>query len=60
MRHPELKKLSNEEIMDMYGFSYKESSPKYRYVMLRGSKHEIRQNLIKIKDKIQSYPKRLL
>ena len=57
MRHPEYKDLSNDELMQMHGWVYRESSPKHRYVMLRGSKTE-RKNLFKyINPLIQSYPK---
>lgn len=56
-RHPELKKYSNEEIMKMYGWTYKEGGKKHRYVYIRGSKKEKRKMFNEIKDRVQNYPK---
>ncbi len=57
MRHPEYKELSNDELMKICGYTYKESSPKHRYVLLRGSKFE-KKNLYKlIAPLVQAYPK---
>jgi hypothetical protein len=57
MRHPEYKKLSNDELMKIYGWTYKETSGKHRYVFLRGSKKIKKENFSLIKDKILPYPK---
>lgn len=57
MRHPELKKYTNGEIMAMHNWIYKESSGKHRYVFLRGNKKEKKEMFQYIKDKIQKYPK---
>lgn len=57
MRHPEYKKLSNEELMKLYGWKYKETSGKYRYVFLRGDKNTKKKNYEFIKDKVLPYPK---
>lgn len=35
-RHPELRGLTNKEIMEKYGWTYCESAGKHRYVYLRG------------------------
>jgi hypothetical protein len=58
MRHPEYKDLSNDELMNMYGWIYKDSSPKYRYVLLRGSKHEKKEMYKLISPFVLPYPKR--
>ena len=57
MRHPELKKLTNSEIMEKYNWKYLEISGKYRYVYLRGSKKDKRKMYKLIEDKIKEYPK---
>lgn len=57
MRHPELKQYSNAEIMQMYHWTYKESSGKHRYVYLRGTKKEKKEMYKFIEDKIMPYPK---
>lgn len=57
MRHPEYKDLSNKELMKMYNWKYKISSPKHRYVLLRGNKFEKKQMHNQIVSYIQSYPK---
>jgi len=57
MRHPELKQYTNDEIMKIYGWIYKESSGKHRYCYLRGNKKENKIMYEYIKDKIKPYPK---
>jgi hypothetical protein len=57
MRHPELKKLPNDEIMAMYGWKYGVAGGKHRYVFIRGSKKEKREMLKCFADKIKEYPK---
>jgi hypothetical protein len=57
MRHPEYKSMSNSELMKIYGWTYKESSGKHRYVFLRGNKRVKRKNFEFIKDKTLPYPK---
>jgi hypothetical protein len=56
-RHPELKALSNEEIMKMYGWKYGIGGEKHRYVFVRGTKKEKKETLKHFEDKIQDYPK---
>jgi hypothetical protein len=60
MRHPEYVNLSNEELMNKYGWAYKVSSPKHRYVMLRGNKHERKMLYEYIKPMRLPYPKRIM
>lgn len=57
MRHPELKSLTNEEIMNMYGWKYGVAGGKHRYVFIRGTKREKKEMLTCFQDKIQDYPK---
>lgn len=56
-RHPELREVSNEEIMKMYGWRYGEAGSKHRYVYIRGNKKEKRKMYECFKDKIENYPK---
>lgn len=56
-RHPELKKMKNEEIMDMYGWKYAEGGKKHRYVYLRGNKKDKKIMLKEIEERILPYPK---
>lgn len=56
--HPEYKNMPNNELMKLLGFEYKETKGKHRYVMLRGSKKEIKLMMELIKDKIKPYPKK--
>jgi len=58
MRHPEYKDISNEELMKIYGWEYKETSGKHRYVYLLGTKKEKKINYNLIKEKIMEYPKK--
>lgn len=57
-RHPELRALTNKEIMKKFGWNYCESSGKHRYVLFRGEKwiKELMYN--QIKDKIKEYPQK--
>jgi hypothetical protein len=57
MRHPELKAYTNNQLMELLGYTYVESGKKYRYVYLRGSKAERKLMYKQIKDKILPYPK---
>ena len=57
MRHPEQRNLTNQELMDFYGFTYKPTSGKHRYVYLLGNKKTRNKNFSFIKDVIQPYPK---
>jgi hypothetical protein len=57
MRHPEYKNISNQELMKKYGWTYKETGGKYRYVFLLGSKQTKKKNFEFIKNKILPYPK---
>lgn len=56
-RHPELKKLTNGEIMKMYGWTYGEAGSKHRYVQIRGTKKEKKEMYKLFQDKIEDYPK---
>ncbi len=56
-RHPELRGLTNREIMKKYNWEYINSAGKYRYVYLRGEKWIKNLMLKEIKNKIQKYPK---
>ena len=51
------KLYTNDEIMKIYGWIYKESSGKHRYCYLRGNKKENKIMYEYIKDKIKPYPK---
>ena len=53
-RHRELKGKTNKEIMEIYWWTYKQNSWKYRYVFLRWKKKNINKNIIL--DKIKPYP----
>jgi hypothetical protein len=57
MRHPEYSELSNDDLMQKHGWTYRESSPKHRYVMLRGNKQEKRRLYKFIAPMVQPYPK---
>lgn len=57
MRHPEYSNLSNDELMEKYGWTYRESSPKHRYVLLRGDRREKRRMYQYIAPLVQPYPK---
>lgn len=58
MRHPKLlKDKTQDEIMKMYGWTYKSDSCKHRYVKVLGSKKEIKVLKNYYKEKILSYPK---
>ena len=57
MRHPEYKDMSNEDLMKKYGWTYQDTSGKYRYVFLLGSKQTKKRNYEFIKNKILPYPK---
>lgn len=56
-RHPELKKLTNNEIMKKYGWTYGEAGSKHRYVQIRGTKKEKKEMYKFFQDKIEDYPK---
>jgi hypothetical protein len=57
MRHPEYTDLSNDSLMTKYGWRYKDSSPKYRYVLLRGDRKTRKLLLNSINPLIEPYPK---
>ncbi len=57
MRHPEYRELSNDELMKICGYTYKESSPKHRYVLLRGGKLEKKGLYKHIAPFVMPYPK---
>ena len=57
MRHPEYREYTNEELMNLLGYSYIQGGAKYRYVFLRGSKVEKRRMMRQIAEKVQPYPK---
>lgn len=54
-RHPELKEKTNKEIMEIYWWTYKKNSAKYRYVYLRWKKRI--QNKAILSHQIKTYPK---
>jgi hypothetical protein len=56
-RHPELRELTNKEVMEKYGWKYCESVGKHRYVLLRGEKWIKNLMMNHLKDKIKEYPK---
>lgn len=56
-RNPELRDLSNEEIMAKYGWTWGQSGRKYKYVFLRGSRKEKKEMLQQFEHMIQPYPK---
>ena len=56
-RHPELRTLTNKEIMEKFKWTYTESSGKHRYVFLRGESWIKNLMLNQIKEKIKDYPK---
>jgi len=51
------KNISNEELMDIYGWTYKKTFGKHRYVFLLGDKNMRKNNFKFIEDKILPYPK---
>lgn len=55
-RHPELRNVTNLEVMDKYGWRYVESVGKHRYVLLRGDRWLKKLMYNQIKDKIKEYP----
>ena len=57
MRHPEYKDIPTAELIEMLGYTTEKTSPKYRYVYLRGSHKERKQMYRQIESKIQPYPK---
>ena len=57
MRHPEYEGLSNQELMDKHKWTYKASSKKHRYIMLRGKKLERKRMKKLLEHQIMSYPK---
>lgn len=56
-RHPELKQYTNQEIMQLYGWSYKEASSKNRYVYFLGNRKDKKAMYFKIRDRVLPYPK---
>lgn len=56
-RHPELKNLSREEILNRLGLKRATSGRKHRYLFLRGNKKEKASMFAIVKDKILPYPK---
>ena len=57
MRHPEYKKYSNNELMELLHMKYVDGGSKHRYVYLRGTKEEKKNMYSMIKDRICLYPK---
>jgi len=57
MRHPEYKDFTSEQLMNMYGWTYRDSSPKHRYILLTGNKRERKEMYNFIAPMIQPYPK---
>ena len=57
MRHPELAGKTNAEIMKIYEWTYKQDSPKHRYVMIRTGKKETKKLREMYKEQILKYPK---
>lgn len=57
MRHKEYANMQNEELMNTLGYKYVNSSPKHRYVMLRGTKGEKKEMYKYIQPFICEYPK---
>jgi len=58
-RHPELRKLSNKEVMKKYNWVYVDSPGKHRYVLLIGEKWIKNLMYNHIKEKIGKYPKEI-
>lgn len=56
-RHPELKKKTNDEIMEMYGWTYGAAGKKNRYVYFLGDKKTKKTMYKQIKERILPYPK---
>jgi len=56
-RHPELRELSNIEVMKKYKWKYINSSGKHRYVLLRGKKWIKNLMMEELKEKVISYPR---
>ena len=56
-RHPEYKRYTNDELMNLLGYQYVGGGRKFRYVYLRGSKRERRELCGMLDGKIQPYPK---
>lgn len=56
-RHPELRNLTNKEVMEKYNWKSVESSGKHRYVLLRGKKWIKNLMLKELNDRIKPYPK---
>lgn len=56
-RHKELRDKTAQEIMDIYGFTFKEGGKKNRYCYLRGSKTQKRILYKQIAKYVQDYPK---
>ena len=57
LRHPEYQHLSGEEIMKIYGWTYINNAPKYRYVMLRGNRKLKKKMFKKIEKYVERYPR---
>ena len=57
MRHPELKDKTQNEIMKIYDWTYKQDSSKHRYIKVLGTKREIKKLKELYKNKIEKYPK---
>lgn len=57
MRHPELRELNNQQLMNRYGYTLVDGGRKHRYVYLRGSQRERREMFRLIEPKTRPYPK---
>lgn len=57
MRHPEYREKNVKDLMKILGLTYIQSSPKHRYVLLRGSRNDKKTMLKQIQSKILAYPK---
>lgn len=58
IRHLELREKTGKQIMEIYGWKHIEGGKKHRYCFLRGSKKELKQMRLFIKEKQQNYPKK--
>lgn len=56
-RHPELKNKTNNYIMKLCGYEYKNGGKKHRYIYLRGNKKAKKEMYEHIKGMIKPYPK---
>jgi hypothetical protein len=57
MRHPEYKKYSNDELMNLLEYRYKTGGKKHRYVYIRGCKKTKKKMYKQFESKLKQYPK---